>query len=440
MNLFSTLRAKPAPTQSRYGLSDLLGQFLYGGQSYMPQLTTTIANSKQEPIDGTFAAFVDLAYRRNGIVFAAIAARALVFSEARFKGRAFRTGDLVGGPWLAPLERPGPNQTTGELLWRMEQDASLAGNWYGVPDMGGVRRLRPDFVSILISSQVAPEDPAFAHDCRVEGYLYQPPRHDPEFYPVEQVAHWSPIPDPAAQFRGMSWLTPVVREIMSDGAATDHKQKFFENAATPNLVVKLPESVMTKEQFDEVVGAMESDHQGVENAYRTLYLAAGADATVVGTNLQQMDFKTTQGAGETRIAVASRVPAVVLGISEGLAGSSLNAGNYGMARRSMADGFLRPQWRSACAALAKLVQVPAGLELWYDESGISFLREDAKDAAEIDFVTAQAVRQAIEAGFEPDAAVAFAKSHDISKLAGAHSGLTSVQLQPPMSGQLPPAA
>jgi hypothetical protein len=30
------------------------------------------------------------------------------------------------------------------------------------------------------------------------------------------VAHWSPIPDPLANFRGMSWLTPVLREIDAD--------------------------------------------------------------------------------------------------------------------------------------------------------------------------------------------------------------------------------
>ena len=35
---------------------------------------------------------------------------------------------------------------------------------------------------------------------------------------------------------GMSWLQPLVREILSDQAATLHKQRFFENAATPNQI------------------------------------------------------------------------------------------------------------------------------------------------------------------------------------------------------------
>src|SRR5205823_2138143 len=31
------------------------------------------------------------------------------------------------------------------------------------------------------------------------------------------------------RWRGMSWLTPVLREIQADTATTRHKQKFFEN-------------------------------------------------------------------------------------------------------------------------------------------------------------------------------------------------------------------
>jgi hypothetical protein len=38
----------------------------------------------------------------------------------------------------------------------------------------------------------------------------------------------------------MSWLTPIVREIMGDNAATTHKLKFFENAGDSPMVVKRP--------------------------------------------------------------------------------------------------------------------------------------------------------------------------------------------------------
>src|SRR5439155_2794947 len=138
-------------------------------------------------------------------------------------------------------------------------------------------------------------------------------------------------------FRGMSWLTPIVREVMGDSAATTHKLKFFEQGGTPNMVVSLDASI-TKEAFDAWRKTFEGRHEGLLNAYRTLYLGGGASVQVVGKDLQQLDFKVTKGAGETRIAVAARVPPIIVGLSEGLASATYS--NYGMARRHFADATL----------------------------------------------------------------------------------------------------
>ena len=113
--------------------------------------------------------------------------------------------------------------------------------------------------------------------------------------------------------------------------------------------------------------------------------------TVVGADFQQMDFKVVQGAGETRIAAAARMHPVIVGLSEGLQGSSLNAGNFNSARRLVADATLRPLWRNAAASLANIVDLNSvrttrgsGVELWYDDRDIyRFLQEDMKDRAGI---------------------------------------------------------
>src|SRR5690606_20778875 len=167
------------------------------------------------------------------------------------------------------------------------------------------------------------------------------------------------------------------------------------------------------EKYLEWREALESSSSGVSNAFRTLYLYSGSDAIPVGQGLGEVQFPKIQGAGETRIAINSRVPAVILQIAEGLSGSSLNQGNYGMARRQMADGLLRPNWRSFFSALGQLVRPSQDdSELWFDESAVSFLREDEKDAAEIMSRKASAARQFIEAGFEPDSVVAAVAAND----------------------------
>ena len=417
-------------------------QFVYGGNTY--GLRQTYDGQSIEHLGSTLPAY-SAALRGCPPAFAAEMVRALVVSQARLTfrnrpGAPLNPKKMFGTTALRPLEDPWVNGTTGELLSRMEWHAGLAGNAYVARTGTGLKVLRPDWVAIVYGSQLEPDDPQHALDGTVIAYLYQQgglqPGNQNRLYTLlpQEVAHWSPLPDPESAGLGMSWLTPAIREIQGDKMATEHKLRFFANGATPNLVVKgIP--ALTKEQFDDIVDMMEDRHRGVANAYRTLYLSEGVDATVVGSNLQQLDFKATQGAGETRISVLSRVPAPLLGISEGLAGSSLNAGNFGMAGRMFADTWVYPALQDIAAALAPLVTVPAFAELWFDVSDIPLLREEAKDAADIEQTKANTIRQLIDAGFEPDSVVAAVQAQDMNLLK--HTGLFSIQLQEPGAPKLP---
>jgi phage portal protein BeeE len=386
------------------------------------------------------------ALRRCPPAFAAEMVRALVLSQARF---TFRSRPSAGGPRktfgnrdLSLLERPWPNGTTGELITKMEWHAGLAGNAYVTNRTAGrLRVLRPDWTAIVYGSEQEPQDAATALDGEVVGYVYAnggltaPGNgavagmfHRVQTLLPDEVAHWSPMPDPEGGGIGMSWLTPAIRDMQGDQAATEHKLQFWKNGASPNLVVKgIP--AMTKGQFDEIVDMIESNHTGVRNAFKTLYLTAGADATVVGSNWQQMDLKAIMGAGETRISYLSRVPASVLGISEGLAGSSLNAGNFGMARRIMADTWIYPTLQDLAASLASVTKVPNDAELWYLTDDMPILREDSKDAAEIEQIKQASIVAYVNAGFTPESSVEAVQTGDVSRLK--HTGNLSVQLQPP---------
>jgi hypothetical protein len=218
--------------------------------------------------------------------------------------------------------------------------------------------------------------------------------------------------------------------MQGDYLATEHKLKFFENAGTPNMVFSLDPSV-TPEQLRDFKEATDDALSGVGNAYKNLYLGGGADVTVVGRDMQQLEFGATLAAGENRIAVASRVPAAILGVKEGLQGSTLNAGNFSQARRAMADTWLFSNLKSLCSALETLVVAPNGLRLWYD-SNIPFLRDDAKDAAQVNQTNAQAIRTLADGGFDPDSVVAAVTANDMSLLV--HTGRLSVQLQKPNDG------
>src|SRR6266498_246594 len=275
-------------------------------------LSTSYGSPDTEKILPTFQSYTEHAYAGNAVVFGVILSRISLFSEVEFAFQDRQTGKLFGfgTPDLELLERPYPNQTTGELLCRMEQDASLAGNAY-IRNIDGLflERLRPDRVTIVSAIR---ED-TFGRPYRVViGYAYDRNGDGSgvEFYTVDEVAHWSPIPDPLASFRGMSWLTPVVREINADNGLTDYKIKYLENAATPNLLVKY-DKMLKPTTIADVEERVMARHGGLDNAFKVLVLDNGADATVIGNSFEQMSFTTVQAAGENRIAVASGVPGIV---------------------------------------------------------------------------------------------------------------------------------
>lgn len=421
-----------------------MGQFGYGGHTYPFGLNQTMAGQRVQEVASTLPAY-SAVLRGSPPAFGAQMVRALVLSQARLTWRnppshARSPRRLFGTSELGVLERPWPGATTGELLSRMEWHAGLAGNAFVYrAAVDRLKVLRPDFTGILYGSEREPDDPMHALDGELIGYVYKngglASKYEPMTLTTNEVAHWSPIPDPESPGLGQSWITPALRDIQGDKAAAEHKVKFFVNGATPNLVVKgIP--AMQKAQFDEIVDAMEERHKGVANAYRTLYLTAGADATVVGSDMKQIDFKATQGAGETRISVLSRVPAALLGIAEGLQGSSLNAGNFTAARRMFSDTWVFPALADLCASLEPILNVPRDGELWFDGADMPILREDERDAADIQQKEALTIRQLVDAGYEAESVISAVRSRDWSQLT--HSGLYSVQLQPPGTSQPDP--
>lgn len=430
-----------------YLAPSVMGSFAFGNATYSGGLNTSYGWTKAQEIQRSLPGFTD-ALRNCPPAFAAQMVRALVLSQARFTFRGRPSSNtsrrMFGTKDLSVLERPWPNGTTGQLIARMEWHGGVAGNAYVTNRTPGrLRVLRPDWTAIVYGSESDPDYyPGLALDGELLGYVFQvggigSAGSKPMFLMPDEVAHWAPMPDPLHAGIGMSWITPAVREIQGDQLATEHKIKFFENGATPNLVVKGLQA-KDKETFGNLVDMMEDAHAGVRNAYKTLYLTAGADATVVGADLKQIDFKATQGTGETRIAMLSRVHPVILAASEGLQGSALNAGNFGMARRIWGDTWIFPTLQDLCNALAPLVKVPGGAELWFDTTDMPILREDAKDAAEIASTEATTISVLVTNGYTRDSAVQATVARDMTLLKP-DPNWVSIQLQQGSGNKPPPA-
>lgn len=441
MNLLQRSRRSSRDITTLDDYANILSSMMFNGNTYglgNPGYTTTYGNGQPSELPpNNLVGYASQMYASNGPVFALMLVRMLVFSAIRFTWQNTSSGKpsrFFGNNDLKILETPWPGGTTQDLLVRMIQDADLAGNSYWTNTGGELVRLRPDYVTILLAPRLNPERFGGGQlGWKKAGYAYAEGGYgnsDPVFFRPDEVMHFAPLPDPLATYRGMSWLTPVLRELQNDRLMQAHKSKFFQNAATPNMVVKAPER-MTVDQFKRFIEVMEDAHAGPENAGKTAYIGGGADITLVGRDFQQMDFKTILGHGETRLAAAAGVPPVIAGFSEGLQAATYS--NYAQARRRFADGTIHPLWQNAAGSLATLVRTPPGSRLWYDARQVPFLREDSKDAAEILFRKASTMRQLVDAGFKPETVVDAIEAEDYSILK--HSGLYSVQLQPPGTHQ-----
>jgi hypothetical protein len=441
-------------TVGSFGFDGVNGYALNTGYGYGgPQsgLTGTYPNLPHETIANSLEEYARGAYEANGVIFAVMSVRMLAFSAIRFQWQRLNKGrpsEMFGSASLSVLEAPWIGGTTQDLLSQTIQDADLCGNSYWVDvaqvaraeALEGVRipgpqaelvRLRPDWVHIVLEPRVI-RGSQVGH--RRVGYIYweggpQSGARPVAFLP-DEVVHFMPNPDNLAEYRGMSWLTPILREVENDKAMMRHKSAFFRNAATPNLSVSLNKDVSLA-AFEAFKTAMDLGHRGVDQAYKTLCLGGGADVKVIGADFQQMDFKSIQGHTETRIAAAAGVPPVIVGLSEGLASATYS--NYGLARRRFADGTMHPMWQNVAGCFANIVPRPPGsgtdVRLWYDSRDVPLLREDQKDAAEIQGRQATTMNSLILSGFTPDSAKTAVIAEDWDLLE--HSGLTSVQLIPP---------
>ncbi len=406
----------------------------------------------QEHIEGDSGSLVAQVHKTYGPVPAAVVARSLLLGQFRPRWRSEIDDHLFGDDQLSVLERPLFTSRV-HMLRQAEHDASYAGTAYfhrtihrptGQP---GMRMLPPGRTRIIVGTSLNTDDlvgqeltPSDLPDAYVRGYRYNINGKQGElaqyrYYTPQQVSHWAPEPDPDSLFAGTSWVASVIRDIAGDKQVAAHVDGFLEKGAMPGLAIVFPtpkenEEIMTADDLDAYQEVITDFHSGPRNTGRSLVLEGGPQVIPVTANLDTLGLKDITAGYEAHIASRARIPPTVLGIREGMQGSALNAGNYSSARRMWGDGWVHPSLESLAAALEPLLNRPANTELWYDQTAVAFLQEDAQDQANIASTTATAVSILINAGFEPDAAALAATSGDMSNLVGQHTGLPSVQLQP----------
>src|ERR1043165_8176819 len=173
-NLWTTIfgRKKEERLDPSLSMDQWANYFNFNGTNY-PVRIGSGATGTREVIGNDFTGYVQGAFKGNAIVYACCVARQMVFCEARFQFQPLKNGrpqqNLFGTQELNILEHPWKNGSTGDLLARAIQDVDMAGNHYVVREGNRLRRLRPDWVEIVLS-----KDPTLAVQSDIVGYIYKP--------------------------------------------------------------------------------------------------------------------------------------------------------------------------------------------------------------------------------------------------------------------------
>jgi hypothetical protein len=66
------------------------------------------------------------------------------------------------------------------------------------------------------------------------------------------------------------------RATVNDGQATDHTSKYFEHAATPNLVFVM-DPTKTPDMVRAYADIVNENHAGAMNSFKNMFLGGGTD-------------------------------------------------------------------------------------------------------------------------------------------------------------------
>ena len=218
-------------------------------------------------------------------------------------------------PLLALIARPNASQGRAELFEALYGQLLLSGNGYleAVSAEDGAPRelhvLRSDRINLVPGVDGWPVAYEYAVGGRkhrfavVEGF--SPICHIKSFHPQDD--HY-----------GLSPLQAAATAIDVHNSASRWSKGLLDNAARPSGAIVYKgadgQGAMSADQYDRLVGEMESHHQGARNAGRPMLLEGGLDWKPMGFSPSDMEFQKTKESAARDIALAFGVPPMLLGI------------------------------------------------------------------------------------------------------------------------------
>jgi len=247
-------------------------------------------------------------FRAVKLIAEAAAALPLVLQDAE---RRYETH-----PVLDLLKRPNLAQGRAELFEALYGQLLLSGNGY-LEAVGGemtvpgeLHVLRSDRMSLVPGADGWPVAYDYTVGARKHRFAIgegvSPICHIKTFHPQDD--HY-----------GLSPMQAAASALDVHNSASGWSKALLDNAARPSGAIVYKgadgQSQLSADQYDRLLGEMESHHMGARNAGRPMLLEGGLDWKPMGFSPSDMEFQKTKDAAAREIATAFGVPPMLIGLT-----------------------------------------------------------------------------------------------------------------------------
>lgn len=210
------------------------------------------------------------------------------------------------------LEGVNDFQTSPEFKHTLSDHLNLTGNAYilleGVKDEmskpTSLHLLNPSRVKVVLNRTTYPfkiDHYEFTFDQRM--WTYKP-------YQIIQLK----IPNPSDPYMGIGPVQGIAEWIDNDNNTTEFLRQFFMNGAQIGLTFETEMS--SEEQLEELATSFNERHQGVQNAYKGLFLPKGVKKPTNDVAFKDLGIGSISDNNRDRILAGFRVSKTILGTAE----------------------------------------------------------------------------------------------------------------------------
>jgi HK97 family phage portal protein len=182
--------------------------------------------------------------------------------------------------------------------------------------------LRPDWVTIATD----PEN-------HLSGYVYRIPGVKDMPISREDIVHFKEF-NPVDAYRGLSVLSAAALTIDADNFAESFNRNFFENSATPSIVLE-SEETFSDDQIKRLRADWFAEYGGKDKAHKMAILHGGLKAHPFVLSQRDMEYLEGQKFSRDKILALFKTPKTVLGMTEDVTVSNAEATDYVFSKRTV---------------------------------------------------------------------------------------------------------